>query len=113
MKQSMIRANLKVAGAVELTDPAGNWWTVYVIRCGDPHDRSNNMSVYPLAINRLRRLLTRDRIWDVELLKGTDRIDLRAATLMAREPSRTDALLEAQAIAIAIGNGQFFPSGVS
>jgi hypothetical protein len=109
VKPSWIRANLTISGAVELTDPDGTWWTVYVIRTGEPHPavyRHSRMLGWGRELNILRRLLTRERTWDVEVIEGTDRWDLTSAEFISRATSKADALRQAEAVAIAVGDGQ-------
>lgn len=95
MDEATTRANLLVARYAEVTDPAGHVWTVHIIRNGDPRDpfvRGSNLYLAAVNFNQLRRLLRRDRSWNVELMPGPLRDDRTESAVRSVEPTKKDAL---------------------
>ena len=95
MDEATSRANLLVARHAEVADPAGHVWTVHIIRNGDPRDpfvRRSNLYFGAVNFNQLRRLLRRDRSWNVELMPGPLRDDRTESVIRSVEPTKKDAL---------------------
>jgi hypothetical protein len=113
VKPSFIRANLEVAGAVEISKPSGAVATVYVMRRGDPHHpyiRHTNLHMTLWILNRIRRALQRDHSCTVEILPGPKGGDMRGAEVVGTFPSKALALEHAAAVASALSAGQLCPS---
>jgi hypothetical protein len=94
MDEATTRANLLVARHAEVTDPVGQVWTVHIIRNGDPRDpfvRNSNLYYRAVNLNQLRRLLRRDRSWNVELMPGPLRDDRTESAIRSVEPTKKDA----------------------
>jgi hypothetical protein len=112
MQRTYIRANLEISRAVEVADPSGERWTVYVIRTGEPHSpwiRVSNSYWWAVTVNRLRRALKRDHRWNIEVVKGPMRPDLRTAKVLSTLPSKAAALQHAESVAVALSTGAPLP----
>ena len=105
----MLRANLLVAGRVEVTDLDGHSWTVHVVRNGDPRTpfvRRSNLYLPTVLLNQLRRLVRRDRSWNVELAEGRLREDLSDSVVRSTESSRGQAVEAAVLLAQHLDGGE-------
>jgi hypothetical protein len=103
VERSVVSANLDVTGHVTVADPTGGFWTIYVVRPNEPRSPWVNLTssyLCDLFVGRLARLVRRDRRWNVECAEGVaDPVDRRLARVHSTEPSRTDAVAAATALA--------------
>jgi hypothetical protein len=89
-------------GLVEVRDPGGRVWTIAPKRVGSPRSPGVHLTTaqyYVVAANRLWRLLTSDRRWDVWLVEGRGLNDLTQATIGCTEPTKAAAFLAAEKLA--------------
>jgi hypothetical protein len=113
VNEAMARATLGASSRLEIRDPLGNTWTVLVIRpdhLRSPAMRMSSWGAYPATFKFLRRLVTRDHRWNVEVLPGVPGSDLRKAVVVGTEPSKAAAKDEAVRLAMAIQSGETVPA---
>jgi hypothetical protein len=72
--------------------------------------RMSSWGAYPATFKFLRRLVTRDHRWNVEVLPGVPGSDLRKAVVVGTEPSKAAAKDEAVRLAMAIQSGETVPA---
>ena len=103
MDEQTIRANLLISGMVMVTDPDGDTWTVLLSRPGEPHSRWDRMTTNKRSVlmgfNRLRRVVTRDDRWDIEVAPGDAFLDRRGAQVRDTAESRSGAIETAVQVA--------------
>ena len=95
MNEVLARANLEIAGQVELTDPDGRQWTVSLRRPGEPERISfafGSLDLWEVTFRRAFRLLRRDRRWEVRLYESGQGLARRRVMVADRDAAIAEAL---------------------